>query len=408
MPAALSDITVLDLSRVLAGPYGTMILGDLGAEVIKIEQPGTGDDTRRWGPPFTDSGQSAYFLSANRNKQSLTLNLKDERGKAILRRLVQQADVLIENFKVGTMAHLGLGYDDLRQINPGLVYCAITGYGQSGPYHERPGYDTVIQAQGGVMSITGPVKDSPVEDESSNEDEPFKVGVAIVDVTAGMHAMIAILAALHHRARSGEGQFIDIALFDAQLGWLVNVASSYLVSGTPPARYGNAHGAIVPYQTFATADGHLMLAVGNDRQFGALCRLLGRVEWIDDARFATNPARVMHRCELLPLLAEEFKRAPTHSWIERLLDVDVPCGPVNDIPAALADPQAVARNMVQSVVDSQGETIRLVGPVAKMTETPLRIVSAPPYLGEHTQAILQTRLGLSAAEIEQLGEDGVV
>lgn len=403
MPAALSDITVLDLSRVLAGPYGTMILGDLGAEVIKIEQPNSGDDTRRWGPPFTDSGQSAYFLSANRNKQSLTLNLKDERGRAILRRLVQQADVLIENFKVGTMARLGLGYDDLRRINPGLVYCAITGYGQSGPYHERPGYDTVIQAQGGIMSITGPVKDEP-----SNEDEPFKVGVAIVDVTAGMHAVIAILAALHHRARSGEGQFIDIALFDAQLSWLVNVAASYLVSGTPPARYGNAHGAIVPYQTFATGDGHLMLAVGNDRQFGALCRLLGRAEWIDDVRFATNPARVTHRAELIPLLAEEFKRASTHSWIERLLDVEVPCGPVNDIPAALADPQAVARNMVQSVVDSQGETIRLVGPVAKMTQTPLQIVSAPPYLGEHTQAILQKRLGLSAEEIERLGEDGVV
>ncbi|MCB0112762.1 MAG: CoA transferase [Caldilineaceae bacterium] len=395
--AALSDVTVLDLSRVLAGPYGTMILGDLGADVIKIEQPGLGDDTRRWGPPFTDSGQSAYFLSANRNKQSVTLNLKDERGKAILRRLVQQADVLIENFKVGTMARLGLGYDDLRQINPGLIYCAITGYGQSGPYHERPGYDTVIQAQGGVMSITGPA-----------EDEPFKVGVAIVDVTAGMHAVISILAALHHRARSGQGQFIDIALFDAQLGWLVNVAGSYLVSGESPARYGNAHATIVPYQTFATADGHLMLAVGNDRQFASLCGVLGKPAWIEDARFVTNPARVAHRAALIPLLAAEFAQAPTHVWIERLLDVDVPCGPVNDVPTALSDPQAEARAMVQSVVDSQGETIRLVGPVAKMTETPLQVVSAPPYLGEHTEAVLRKRLGMSVEEIGVLRGDGVV
>lgn len=397
MPAALSDITVLDLSRVLAGPYGTMILGDLGAQVIKIEQPGQGDDTRQWGPPFTASGQSAYFLAANRNKQSLTLNLKDERGKAILRRLVAQADVLIENFKVGTMARLGLGYDDLRQINPGLIYCAITGYGQSGPYRDRPGYDTVIQAQGGVMSITG-----------AADGEPFKVGVAIVDVTAGLHAVIAILAALHHRAQSGQGQFIDIALFDAQLGWLVNVASSYLVSGQPPARYGNAHATIVPYQTFATADGHLMLAVGNDRQFGALCAVLGHAEWKDDVRFATNPARVAHRAQLIPLLAAAFVQASTAAWIERLLDVDIPCGPVNDIPAALADAQAQARGMVQSVVDGRGEAIRVVGPVAKMAQTPLQVNSAPPYLGEHTVAVLQQRLGFTAAEIEGLRQAGVV
>lgn len=397
MQGALSDLTVLDLSRVLAGPYGTMVLGDFGAEIIKIEQPGRGDDTRHWGPPFTASGQSAYFLSANRNKHSMTLDLKDERGKEILRRLVAQADILIENFKVGTMERMGLGYTTLRQINPGLIYCAITGYGQTGPYRDRPGYDAVIQAQGGVMSITGPAG-----------GEPFKVGVAIVDVTAGLHALIAILAALHHRERTGQGQFIDIALFDAQLGWLVNVASNHLSSGQTPGRYGNAHATIVPYQTFATANGHLMLAVGNDRQFISLCHVLGEPAWAEDERFATNPQRVRHRQHLVPLLAGKFQQQPTHAWIERLLDADVPCGPVNDVAAALADPQAQARGMVQTVMDEEGETVKLVGPVAKMSETPPQIRRAPPQLGAQTEAILHQRLGMNTAEIADLRSQGVI
>ncbi|MGB5049487.1 MAG: CoA transferase, partial [Caldilineaceae bacterium] len=340
MDKALADLMVLDLSRVLAGPYGTMVLGDFGAEVIKVEQPDRGDDTRHWGPPFSPHGQSAYFLSVNRNKRSITLNLKSEEGRAILRDLAAQADVLIENFKVGGMERLGLGYERLRADNPGLIYCSITGYGQTGPYKDRPGYDTVIQAQSGLMSITGPTG-------NGEDGDPFKVGVAIVDVTAGLFAVIGILSALHHRQTTGQGQHIDIALFDAQLGWLANVASNYLVSGQPPKRYANAHATIVPYQTFPTADGNLMLAVGNDGQFRALCRAMGMTALADDPRFVTNPDRVANRAQLVPLLEETFRQRTTRRWIEGLLDADVPCGPVDDIPTALANPQAQAREMVQ-------------------------------------------------------------
>ena len=266
-PAALAGITILDLSRVLAGPFATMLLGDLGADVIKVERPGDGDDTRHWGPPFTAQGESAYYLCANRNKRSLTLNLGDPAGSDILRELVSHADVLVENFRAGAMERWGVGYAALRSVQPGLVYCAITGYGQTGPYRDRPGYDNVIEAQGGLMSITGQV---------GEDGEPYKVGVAIADITAGLYAAMSILAALRHRDASGEGQYIDVALFDVQLSWLANVASAYLVSGEEPRRYGNAHPSIVPYQTVRTADGWLMLAVGNDGQFGRLCDLLGR------------------------------------------------------------------------------------------------------------------------------------
>lgn len=394
---ALQDITILDLSRVLAGPYATMLLGDLGARVVKVERPGHGDDTRQWGPPFTKSGESAYYLSINRNKQSITLNLKHPVGQEVLRALVRQADVLVENFKVGTMDRLGLGYESLCELNPGLIYCAITGYGQTGPYRERPGYDTVIQAQGGLMSINGPA-----------EGEPYKVGVAIVDVTAGLYAATSILAALHHRQRTGEGQHIDIALFDAQLGWLVNVASAYLVSGEPPGRYGNAHPTIVPYQTFDTADGRLMLAVGNDRQFAALCRVLGVPGRAEDRRFATNPARVEHRQELVSRLADEFRRAPTAEWVEALLSAGVPCGPVNDIPTALVSPQAQARQMVQEVEGAQGMPIPLIGPVPKLSGTPATIGASPPLLGQHTEEVLRELLGYDDERIAALGDDGVI
>ncbi len=398
---ALSHITVIDLSRVLAGPYATMTLGDYGAEVIKIEQPGRGDDSRHWGPPFTDGGQSAYFLCANRNKRSLTLNLKTEAGQKIFRRLAAQADVVVENFKAGGMERLGLGYESLRADNPGLVYCAITGYGQTGPDRELPGYDTVIQAQGGIMSITGPTSEG-------TDGEPFKVGVAIVDITAGLQAAVAILTALLHRDRTGEGQYIDIGLYDTQLSWLANVASGYLLSGVPPRRYGNAHGTVVPYQTFATADGHLMLAVGNDGQFASLAEVVGEPAWAEDERFATNPARVRFRELLIPALAGHFRQDATDVWIERLRAAGVPCGPVNDIPTALAAPQAEHRQMVQTVIDGNGDRIRLVGPVPKLDRTPAQIFRPPPLLGEHTDELLREKLALTEVEIQALHDNGVV
>lgn len=397
MTGALDDITVLDLSRVLAGPYATMLLGDLGARIVKIEQPGRGDDTRHWGPPFTANGESAYFLCANRNKQSVTLNLKSVEGRAVLRDMIRRADILVENFKVGAMAALGLDYASLCPENPGLIYCSITGYGQTGPCAERPGYDVVIEAQGGIMSITGPA-----------DGEPYKVGVAVVDITAGMQAVMAILAALHHRDRTGAGQAIDIALFDTQLGWLANVASAYLVSGQTPQRYGNAHPSIVPYQTVPTADGLLMLAVGNDDQFARLCALLGHSEWATDPRFATNRARVTHRAALLPLLEAEFKRRSAAAWTETLLAAGIPCGPVNDIATALSDPQAEARAMVQTVAHPATGSVPQVGPVPKLGQTPARIHLPPPLLGEHTATILAEWLGYSDERIASLAAAGAI
>ena len=398
---ALSHITVLDLSRVLAGPYATMTLGDFGAEVIKIEQPGRGDDSRHWGPPFTDGGQSAYFLCTNRNKRSLTLNLKTDAGQKIFRQLAAQADVVVENFKAGGMERLGLDYESLKADNPGLIYCAITGYGQTGPDRALPGYDTVIQAQGGIMSITGPTNEG-------TDGEPIKVGVAIVDITAGLQAAVAILTALQHRDRTGAGQQIDIALYDTQLSWLANVASGYLLSGDPPRRYANAHGTVVPYQTFATADGHLMLAVGNDGQFASLAEVVGEPTWAEDERFATNPARVRFRELLIPALEDHFRQDATDVWIERLRAAGVPCGPVNDIPTALAAPQSQHRQMVQTVIDGNGDTIRLVGPVPKLDRTPAHIFRPPPLLGEHTNELLREKLALTEAEIQALHENGVV
>lgn len=393
--SALAGLRVLDFSRVLAGPYCTMLLADFGAQVIKVESL-AGDDTRQWGPPWLE-GESAYYLSINRNKRSLALDLKRPKGQEIARRLANKADVLVENFKVGGMAKFGLDYATLSQTNPGLIYCSITGYGQNGPNAALAGYDFIIQAEGGVMSITGP-----------EEGPPYKVGVAIADVTAGMYASHAILAALHHREKTGQGQYIDVALFDAQLGWLVNVAQNYLVSGEPPKRYGNAHANIVPYEVFQTADGYLALGVGNDRQYKMLCDVAGRPDLWDDPRFQTNPGRVTHRRELIPLWQAVFRARPTAAWIDSLNELGIPVGPINDIPSALSDPQAEARQMVQEVKRKDGRPVRLVGPVAKLSRTPARISSPPPRLGEHTREILEEELGFSPQEIEALLQEKAI
>lgn len=399
MKTALSDITILDLSRVLAGPYCTMVLGDLGARVIKVEQPGMGDDTRRWGPPFTANGESAYFLCVNRNKESITVNLKHPQGQQIIRELVAKADVVVENFKVGALAKLGLDFVSLHEISPALIYCSITGYGQTGPLAHHPGYDTAIQAGGGIMSITGP---------AGPNGEPTKVGVAIVDITAGMNAAIAILAALHHRALTGQGQQIDIALYDSQLGWLANVASNFLISGEAPQRYGNAHASIVPYQTLPTSDGWIMLAVGNDGQFGRLCVALGHPEWARDERFATNPGRVANREILIPLLETIFRTRTTMAWDTILTDANVPYSLVHDIPTALATPQSQARNMVQTVEHPVTGQIPLVGPVPKLSETPAAIHRAPPLLGEHTEEVLQATLHYTKNMMAEFSAAGVL
>jgi formyl-CoA transferase len=396
MNGALKGIRVVDLSRVLAGPYCTMMLGDLGAEVIKIEQPGVGDGTRQWGPPFA-GGESAYYLAVNRNKRSLTLNLKHEQGKEILLELVKRGDVLVENFRTGTMERMGLGYERLREVNPALIFCSITGYGPDGPYQDRAGYDFVIQAQGGIMSITGPV-----------EGPPMKVGVAIVDITAGLYAATAILAALQNRARTGEGQRLDVSLLEAQVAWLANVGSNYLISGEGPKRYGNAHPNIVPYEAFQTKDRYIALGVGTDRQFRRFCQLAGCEELANDPRFATNPARVEHRETLVSILQEIFLTKSADEWLALLVEAEIPCAPINTIDRVFADPQVQARDMVVEIPHPTAGKVKLAGIPFKLSGTPAKIQRHPPLLGEHTEEILSTLLGYSREEIEGLRAEGVI
>jgi len=396
MSSPLAGFRILDLSRVLAGPYCTMLLGDLGAEVIKVERPGSGDDTRAWGPPFV-GGESAYYLCANRNKKSITVNLKSAGGREIIRRLARISDVLVENFKVGELADLGLGYDDLAELNPGLVYCSITGYGQNGPDKDLPGYDFIIQGRGGVMSITG-----------EPHGEPMKVGVAIVDVTAGLFAANAIQAALLARSRTGKGQAIDIALLDAQVAWLANVASSYLISGKPPGRFGNAHPAIVPYQAFRARDGFFCLAIGNDGQWQKLCRMLARPELATDAPFATNPARVEHRDAAVALLQDIFLTEDTAFWLREITAAGIPCGPVQTLDQVFADPQVLARDMVWTIPHPTAGEVRLTGSPLKLAETPVSCRAHPPLLGEHTDAVLTSLLEYAPEIIVQLRADGVI
>jgi len=393
-PSALAHIRVLDLSRILAGPYCTQLLGDYGAEIIKVEQPDVGDGTRQWGPPWVDlpEGQlSAYYLSANRNKKSITINLKSAAGVALLKELIAHSDVLIENFLPGTLQRIGLDYASLHPQHPRLIYCSITGYGQTGPYKDRPGYDAAIQAQGGVMSITGEV-----------DGEPMKVGVAIADITTGLFAANAILAALLHRDRTHEGQYIDVALLDAQIAWLANIGQNAL-AGATVQRYGNAHPSIVPYQSFQTRDGWLYVAVGNDAQYHRLCLAAEQPALWDDPRFQSNPSRVQHRAELIARWHAIFAQRSTAEWNALLLAHDIPVSPINTVEQALHDPHVQARHMVQDI-----DGIKLLGPVAKLSTTPTRIHTAPPHLGQHTHTVLQNLLGLSEAEIAALHEQQAI
>ncbi|MCC5863532.1 MAG: CoA transferase [Wenzhouxiangella sp.] len=407
MIGALSGCRVLELSRILAGPWAGQLLADFGAEVIKIERPGSGDDTRRWGPPFlakSDSdhpGESAYFLSTNRNKQSVAIDFSRPGGQELVAALADHSDVLIENFKVGTLARHGLDYASLSQRNPALVYCSITGFGQTGPYARHAGYDAAVQAMGGLMSLTG------LPDEQSGGG-PQKVGVAVADLMTGMYAANAIQAALIHRQQSGRGQHIDLALFDTQVAWLANQASNYLVSGEVPSRQGTAHPNIVPYQAFATADGYLMLAVGNDPQFARFARLAGHEAWASDIRFAENRARVTHRETLVPMISDVIARRSTQEWLAELRAAGVPAAPINDLAQVFADPQVKARGMVQHLPHPQNPELPTVANPVRFSATPVTYRCAPPLLGADTAEVLERVLGLGPEQTKGLAKDGVI
>ncbi|MEI2608828.1 MAG: CoA transferase [Candidatus Promineifilaceae bacterium] len=392
----LAGVRVIDLTRVLAGPYCTMMLGDLGADVIKIENPESGDDTRHWGPPYT-GGEAAYFLSANRNKRSLTLNLKSSQGIHILKELIRQGDVLVENFRTGTLARWGLTYDALQELRPGLIYATITGYGTTGPDADRAGYDFMAQARGGFMSLTGPVT-----------GEPTRAGIAITDLTTGMFACNAILAALVARGRSGEGQYIDMALLDTQVALLSYAASNYLISGNVPQRYGNGHPNIVPYQEFRARDGYFAFACGNDGQWRKFCEAVGRPEWTTDERYATNTARVQHRTEVVALLSELLCTRDKAEWMALCDQIGIPNGPINDVAQVFVDPQVQAREMVITTVHPTVGDLPLVASPMKIPTNPVTVRQAPPLLGQHTAEILGEFLGYDAARIEQLRTEGVI
>ena len=378
MTGALDHIRILDLSRVLAGPFCTMILGDLGAEVIKVEGPGGSDETRKWGPPF-QNGVSAYYLCANRNKKSITVDLKTEEGKETIRRLVQEVDCLIHNFKTGTMEKFGLGYEELSKINPRLVYCSITGFGETGPYKHLPGYDFIIQGMSGLMSITG--------DEKSG---PQKVGIAITDVVTGLYAAIGIQAALLEREKSGLGQKIDLSLYDSAVSVLINIGSNYLMSGQIPERLGNQHANIVPYQTFPTADGEMVIAVGNDQQFKNLCIILEQPELAEDERFRTNPNRVKNRKTLVPILEEKIRKKTTEYWLPLLREKNIPCGPIQNVEEVTKDPQLKARGMFIETTHPTAGKIKMIGSPIKLSRTPVTLRYHPPNPGEHNDEILNS------------------
>lgn len=398
---ALSHIRVLDLTRVLAGPWCAQTLADFGADVIKVERPGAGDDTRHWGPPYlkdadgADTAEAAYYLAANRNKRSVTVDIATPEGQQIVRELAAQSDVVLENYKVGQLKKYGLDYDSLRAVKPDLVYCSVTGFGQTGPYAHRAGYDFIIQGIGGFMSITG-------ERDGEPGGGPQKAGVAIADLATGLYSTIAVLAALAHRDRTGEGQYIDMALLDVQVALLANMNTNFLASGKPPVRWGNAHPNIVPYQTFQTSDGWIIVAVGNDGQFRKFVEAGGRPELADDERFATNPSRVRHRDTLVPILAEMVKARDKADWIGALEAAGVPCGPINDLDEVFDNEQVVARGMQVSLPHPCGADAKLVRNPIRMSATPPEARTAPPLLGAQTDDVLRDMLGYDDTKIAAL------
>lgn len=396
--APLAGIRVLDLTRVLAGPWCTQNLADLGAEVIKIERPGSGDDTRGWGPPYlrdeagNNTSEAAYYMAANRNKKSVTVDMATPEGAELIRDLALRSDIVVENFKVGGLAKYGLDYESLKAINPRLIYCSVTGFGQTGPYAPRPGYDFMIQAMGGLMSVTGEKDDMP-------GGGPQKAGVAVADLMTGMYATVGILAALRERDRSGLGQHVDMALLDCQVAMMANQNMNYLTSGKAPKRAGNAHPNLVPYQVFATSDGHIIVAVGNDSQFRNFCRVAECTELAEDPRFMTNPQRVMNREALIPVLTEIMLTRSCATWLEQLEAVGVPAGPINTLDQVHDNPQVLARGMKITMPHPTAGQATLVGSPIRLSDTPVEYRNAPPMLGEHTEEVLRDVLGLDAAQI---------
>ena len=399
----LNNIRILDITRALAGPYCTMMLGDLGADVIKVERPISGDETRGWGPPFVGKpygsypGESAYFIAANRNKRSVTVNIQSAEGQEIIRRLAALSDVLVENYRTGDLDKLGLGYPDLHRQYPKLIYCSVSGYGRTGPYADHPGYDAIIQGEGGMMSITGPV-DGP----------PSRAGIPIIDITSGMFAATAILAALRARDLTGEGQLVDISLFDSHVALLTNVASNYLVGGEPPRRYGNAHPNLVPYDAFSARDGWFIVGVANDKQWGSLCDVLARPELKTDGRFAANRNRVANREVLVAELNRIFSERDVDDWLADLTRTGLPCGRINSIPEVFAHPQAQARALTLESEHASAGTVKLTGFPYKFSQTPAQIQKPPPMLGQHTEEVLTSLLDYSSEDVASLRDKGAI
>ncbi|MDP6388573.1 MAG: CaiB/BaiF CoA-transferase family protein [Alphaproteobacteria bacterium] len=405
MTGPLEGLKVFDLTRVLAGPWCTQILGDLGAEIVKVERPGAGDDTRGFAPPFIpddkgeETGESAYFAGTNRNKRSITIDISSPEGQALARRLIAECDILVENFKVGALAKYNLAWDQLKDQFPRLIYCSITGFGATGPYAERPGYDGLVQAMGGIMSLTG-----------EPDGAPMKIGVPIADLMAGMYATVSVLAAVRHQEATGEGQHIDIGMLDTHVAWLANQGMNYLATGEDPPRLGNQHPNIVPYQVMPTADGYIVLSVGNDPTFERFCKLAGCEELLEDERFQTNATRVTNRAHVTETLNEITAKQTSAWWLENLEQHSIGCGPINSLSEVFADPQVASRHMVLEMDHPATGTapVKLIASPIRMTGTPVAYRHAPPTLGQHTEEVLAEMLGLSVDEVAKLRDDGVV